>query len=36
MKPHNENLIRVFGIFGLVCCATFGLAAWIMGSGDLK
>lgn len=36
MKPHRGTLILVFGILGLVICAPFGIAAWIMGSGDLK
>lgn len=36
MQPHRGTLILVLGILGLVCCGPFGLAAWIMGSGDLK
>jgi hypothetical protein len=36
MKPHRGTLILVLGILGLVVCAPFGIAAWIMGSGDLK
>jgi len=36
MKPHRSTLILVFGILGLVVCAPFGIAAWIMGSNDLK
>ncbi|HEY5910131.1 MAG TPA: DUF4190 domain-containing protein [Verrucomicrobiae bacterium] len=36
MKPHRGTLILVFGILGLVICAPFGIAAWIMGNGDLK
>ncbi len=36
MKPHRGTLILVFGILGLVVCGFFGIAAWIMGSGDLK
>ena len=36
MKPHRGTLVLVFGILGLVLCAPFGIAAWIMGSGDLK
>ncbi len=36
MKPHRGTLILVFGILGLVICAPFGVAAWIMGNGDLK
>lgn len=26
----------MFGILGLVMCPPFGIAAWVMGSGDLK
>jgi hypothetical protein len=36
MKPHRGTLILVFGILGLVICLPLGIAAWIMGSGDLK
>ena len=36
MKPHHGTLILVFGILGLVICAPLGIAAWVMGSGDLK
>ena len=36
MKPHRATLILVFGILGLVVCAPLGIAAWIMGNGDLK
>ncbi len=36
MKPHRGNLILIFGILGLVICAPCGIAAWVMGSGDLK
>ena len=36
MKPHRGTLILVFGILGLVVCAPFGIAAWVMGNGDLK
>jgi len=36
MKPHRGTLILIFGIVGLVVCLPFGIAAWIMGSGDLK
>ena len=30
------TLILVLGIVGLVCCFPVGIAAWIMGNGDLK
>ncbi|MGA9451100.1 MAG: hypothetical protein WBW41_07120 [Verrucomicrobiia bacterium] len=36
MKPHRGTLILVLGILGLVLCAPLAIAAWIMGSGDLK
>jgi hypothetical protein len=36
LPPHRGTLILVFGILGLVVCFPFGIAAWIMGSGDLK
>ena len=28
--------ILTLGIIGIVCCMPCGIAAWIMGSGDLK
>lgn len=36
MKPHRGTLILVLGILGLLVCGPLGIAAWIMGSGDLK
>jgi hypothetical protein len=36
MKPHRGTLILVLGILGLVICGPCGIAAWIMGNGDLK
>jgi hypothetical protein len=36
MKPHRGTLILVLGILGLVICGPLGIAAWIMGNGDLK
>jgi hypothetical protein len=36
MKPHRGTLILVLGILSLVICAPLGIAAWIMGNGDLK
>ena len=29
-------MILVFGILGFVVCPIFGIAAWVMGKGDLK
>lgn len=34
-RPHRGTVILVFGILGLVICFPFGIAAWVMGSGDL-
>lgn len=36
MKPHRGTLILVLGILGLVVCGPCGIAAWIMGNGDLR
>lgn len=36
MKPHRGTLILVLGILSLVVCAPLGIAAWVMGTGDLK
>jgi hypothetical protein len=36
MKPHRGTLILVLGILSLVICAPLGIAAWVMGTGDLK
>lgn len=36
MKPHRGTLILVLGILGLVICGPLGIAAWVMGSSDLK
>jgi hypothetical protein len=36
MLPHRGTLILVFGIIGLVMCQPLGIAAWIMGNGDLR
>lgn len=36
MKPHRGTLILVLGILSLVVCQPIGIAAWLMGNGDLK
>jgi hypothetical protein len=36
VKPHRGTLILVFGILGLAVCFPFGIAAWVMGNGDLR
>ena len=36
LAPHRGVLILVFGVLSLVVCAPLGIAAWLMGQGDLK
>lgn len=36
MQPHRGAVILVLGIVGLVVCFPCGIAAWVMGSGDLR
>ena len=36
MKPHRGTVVLVLGILGLVLCAPLGIAAWVMGSGDMR
>ena len=36
VKPDRGVMILVFGILGVVCCVAFGIAAWVMGNGDLS
>jgi hypothetical protein len=36
MKPHRGTMILVLGILSIVCCGPLGIAAWLMGSSDLK
>jgi hypothetical protein len=33
---HRGWLILALGIIGLVACAPVGIAAWVMGNGDMK
>ena len=35
MLPHRGNTILVLGILGLIVCGPLGIAAWVMGKGDL-
>ena len=35
-KPHRGGLILTFSILGVLCCMPFCIAAWVMGSTDLK
>lgn len=36
MLPHRGTTVLVMGILSLVICAPLGIAAWIMGKGDLS
>jgi hypothetical protein len=36
MKPHRGTLILVLGVLSLILCAPLGIAALVMGNGDLK
>ncbi|MFL5330120.1 MAG: GYF domain-containing protein [Gemmataceae bacterium] len=35
-RPHRGGLILALGVISLVVCAPLGIAAWVMGSKDLK
>ena len=35
MLPNRGNTILVLGILGLIVCGPLGIAAWVMGKGDL-
>ena len=35
MLPHRGNTILVLCILGLIVCGPLGIAAWVMGKGDL-
>lgn len=35
LAPHRGTTILVLGILSLVCCQPIGIAAWVMGNGDL-
>lgn len=35
-QPHRGALILTFGLLGLLVCFPFGMAAWSMGSADLR
>jgi LSD1 subclass zinc finger protein len=36
LDPHRATLVLVMAILGFMVCGAFGIAAWIMGSADLK
>lgn len=36
MRPHRGSSVLVYGILGLVLCQLLGIAAWRMGTDDLR
>ena len=34
--PHRGSKVLMFAVFGMVLCFPFGIAAWVMGTTDLK
>jgi hypothetical protein len=34
--PHRGSKVLIFGVLGMVVCFPFGIAAWVMGTADLK
>lgn len=36
LDPHRATMVFVFGILGLLICFPLGIAAWVMGKGDLE
>jgi hypothetical protein len=36
LAAHRGGLILAFGIIGFLVCFPFGIAAWVMGSNDLR
>jgi hypothetical protein len=36
MQPHRGSTVLVYGILGLVVCQFLGIAAWRMGTDDLR
>ena len=36
MNPDRSAIILVLGVLSLVICAPTGIAAWVMGAGDLR
>ena len=36
VEPHRATTILILGILSLVLCQPLGIAAWMMGSADLK
>ena len=35
-EEHRGTMILVLGLLGILVCAPLAIAAWVMGSGDLK
>jgi hypothetical protein len=35
-RAHRGVLVLILGIIGIVMCMPCGIAAWVMGNGDLK
>ncbi len=36
MNPDRSAIVLVFGVLSLIICAPLGIAAWVMGAGDLR
>ncbi len=36
MRPHRGSSVLVYGILGIVLCQLLGIAAWRMGTDDLR
>lgn len=36
MNPDRSAIVLVLGVLSLVVCAPLGIAAWVMGAGDLR
>jgi hypothetical protein len=36
MRPHRGSSVLVYGILGIVLCQILGIAAWRMGTDDLR
>lgn len=36
VEPHRATTILILGILSLICCGPIGIAAWLMGSADIK
>ena len=36
MRPHRASIVLVYGILGLIVCQLLAIAAWRMGTDDLR